>query len=110
VTQIGSQIIGTTACLREGDSLSVFQLLYGMMLPSGNDAAYTLANFFGKMLYDEKYSQLKKDSYPVSWEFERTNTKYFLREMNECAADLKMYQSNYDSPHGLMNKTNLSTA
>jgi len=30
--------------------------------------------------------------------------------MNEQALRLKMYQTNYDSPHGLMNKTNVSTA
>lgn len=61
-----------------------------MMLPSGNDAAYTIANYFGEILYNEKFSK-KKENYPASWEFERTNTKYFLREMNEHAASLKMY-------------------
>jgi len=30
---------GTSACLKEKDKLSVSSLLYGMMLPSGNDAA-----------------------------------------------------------------------
>jgi D-alanyl-D-alanine carboxypeptidase len=57
VTRIGSQIIGTSACLREGDTLSLHQLFYGMMLPSGNDAAYTIANYFGEILYYEKYSK-----------------------------------------------------
>lgn len=36
--------------------------------------------------------------------------KYFLKEMNHNAAKLKMYSSSYDSPHGLMNKHNYSTA
>lgn len=80
------------------------------MLPSGNDAAYTIANYFGEILLNGKYAKTKETAFPASWEFERTNTKYFLREMNEQAAKLKMYQTNYDSPHGLMNKTNVSTA
>ena len=40
-------IIGTTANLREHDQLTVEQLMYGMMLPSGNDAATALAIHFG---------------------------------------------------------------
>ena len=47
-----SRIIGTTAKLREGDVLTVEQLMYGMMLPSGNDAAYCLANHFGQLIYE----------------------------------------------------------
>lgn len=36
--------------------------------------------------------------------------KYFLKEMNINAYNLKMYSSNFDSPHGLMNNHNYSTA
>jgi D-alanyl-D-alanine carboxypeptidase (penicillin-binding protein 5/6) len=39
---------GTSAELVEGDSLSVWDLLHGLMLPSGNDAALALAEYFGK--------------------------------------------------------------
>ena len=45
-----SKIIGTTADLIEGDQLSVEELMYGMMLPSGNDAATALAIHFGGIL------------------------------------------------------------
>lgn len=45
-----SQMEGTSACLLEDDSLSVHDLLYGMMLPSGNDAAQALAIYFGQLL------------------------------------------------------------
>ena len=47
ISKFASEIIGTTAKLVEGDVLSLKQLFYGMMLPSGNDAAHTLAEFFG---------------------------------------------------------------
>lgn len=40
---------GTSADLLEGDTLTVYELLHGMMLPSGNDAAQALAIYFGHM-------------------------------------------------------------
>jgi len=45
-----SLVSGTTANLRQGDSLSVKSLIYGMMLPSGNDAAQALGVYFGQLL------------------------------------------------------------
>ena len=45
-----SQINGTSACLLEGDTLSIRELMYGMMLPSGNDAATALGIHFGAIL------------------------------------------------------------
>ena len=45
-----SRIQGTSAELIEGDSLSVHDLMYGMMLPSGNDAAVALATHFGGVI------------------------------------------------------------
>lgn len=33
--------------LNEGDKLMLHDLFYGLMLPSGNDAAIVLAEFFG---------------------------------------------------------------
>ena len=56
ISRKASRVPGTTAHLREGDILTIDQLLYGMMLPSGNDAAYALAEFFGKVLKDTKYN------------------------------------------------------
>ena len=50
VTGSGSRLIGTSAKLQEGDKLTLNDLMYGMMLPSGNDAAWTLAEFFGAIL------------------------------------------------------------
>lgn len=35
---------GTNASLKLGDNLSIQDLLYALMLPSGNDAAVALAN------------------------------------------------------------------
>ena len=41
--------------LKEGDTFSMMQLFYAMMLPSGNDAAFLIAEFFGEYLYNERY-------------------------------------------------------
>ena len=55
VSRKASLIAGTTANLKIGDILTINDLLYAMMLPSGNDAAYALAEFFGKVLKEKKY-------------------------------------------------------
>ena len=41
---------GTSAELLANDKLSVFELMHGMMLPSGNDAAQSLAIYFGNLM------------------------------------------------------------
>jgi D-alanyl-D-alanine carboxypeptidase (penicillin-binding protein 5/6) len=43
VSDVASDIRGTTANLKTGDLLSIEKLLYALMLPSGNDAAFALA-------------------------------------------------------------------
>lgn len=48
---------GTTANLLAGDTLTIKQLMFGMMLPSGNDAAHALAKHFGTYLMRAKKEQ-----------------------------------------------------
>lgn len=43
MTKKSSETIGTTAELKYNDVLSLEDLLYGLMLPSGNDAAVLIA-------------------------------------------------------------------
>ncbi len=38
---------GTSAMLRAGDKITLRNLFYGMLLPSGNDAAIAIAIYFG---------------------------------------------------------------
>lgn len=40
VGQDATNVNGTSAELVEGDTIQIWQLLYGLMLPSGNDAAH----------------------------------------------------------------------
>jgi D-alanyl-D-alanine carboxypeptidase len=59
-----------------GESVSVTNLLYGMLLPSGNDAAHTLAYY-----------------YPGG-------VNGFVKAMNDKANDLKLYNTHFADPAG----------
>lgn len=45
-----SNVGGTTASLSHGEIYTIDQLLYGLMLPSGNDASMALAIWGGRKL------------------------------------------------------------
>jgi D-alanyl-D-alanine carboxypeptidase len=62
ITKKSANLIGTTANIKSGDRfkyfiinsiISIYDLFFGMMLPSGNDAAESIAEYFGKILYLE---------------------------------------------------------
>ena len=58
--------------------------MYGMMLPSGNDAAFAMAEFFGTILKERKWQNITDEELkllPTSF-FNNSNVKYFLKEMN----------------------------
>lgn len=114
---------GTSANLESGDNLSIKDLLYGLMLPSGNDAAYCLANFFGKLAYilyqEEKakpFSTKKKkfnEIYQEKWNEEyliRDFVKYFVCEMNKIARNEGLTNTIFNNPHGLADNLNKSCA
>jgi D-alanyl-D-alanine carboxypeptidase len=87
-------MIGTTAFLRPGDKITIRNLLYALMLPSGNDAAWALAEHFGIKLSP---SSIK----PV---------RHFVAEMNKRAREMNLILTNFENPHGLMYKKNISCA
>lgn len=41
---------GTSANLKNGDTLRIIDLLHGLMLPSGNDSGHVLAEYFGTLI------------------------------------------------------------
>lgn len=71
----------------EGHTLKLRDLLTGMLLASGNDAAYTVAVSTARELTEVPMS----DSEGV---------KYFTELMNELARKIGMYDSNFTSPDG----------
>jgi D-alanyl-D-alanine carboxypeptidase (penicillin-binding protein 5/6) len=87
---------GSTAGLRKGDVWSLQDLLYGMLLVSGNDAAMAIADFTGrKMLAAEK----KRGS----------GIKRFVQEMRPTAVALGAKHSQFADPYGI-SAANVSTA
>lgn len=100
VSRIAAITTGTTADLNEGEEGTVWDFLHGLMLPSGNDAAYSLAEHFGKLLHDVTEGESPSRNY----------MRYFVQKMNQYAKKLKLYQTAFDNPHGLANPTNRSTA
>ena len=87
--------IGSTSAIRAGESLPVIESLYGLLLPSGNDAAVAIAEHFGEQVDPES----DKKSYDR-----------FIQAMNETAAALNMHNTTYANPHGLPNSTHLTSA
>lgn len=79
-------IEGSSMYLKEGEVLTVQELLYGLMLQSGNDAAVALAIYCGGTV--EGFTEL----------------------MNDKAHRLGMTQSHFANPNGLDSPGNYSTA
>lgn len=90
---------GSTAMIRAGDAISVDELLYGLMLPSGNDAATALAEHFGRRFEPPEGGDAQTDP------FER-----FVAEMNRTARRLEMHDSHFMNPHGLPDSAHRSSA
>ena len=91
--------VGSTAGVRAGESLIVGELMYGLMLPSGNDASVALAEHFGRKFVktDESLDDAKS--------YDR-----FIEQMNATARELEMMHTHFVNPHGLTDKAHLSTA
>ena len=77
---------GTSIYLKYGEEMKVIELLYGMMLPSGNDAATALAIYVGG------------------------SVENFTKLMNDTAKKCGANDSNFSNPHGLDDKNHYTTA
>jgi D-alanyl-D-alanine carboxypeptidase len=111
VSRRASQLGGTTANLRKDDYVCVRDLLYGMMLPSGNDAAQTLAEniITHKYILDKhKNCDPNEISYDEEVPADKNLEEEFYFLMNKKARELQLHNTNYDSSHGLMNEDNFS--
>ena len=77
---------GTSIYLRKGEVVKIKDLLYGLMLRSGNDASTALACHVGG------------------------NVAGFADKMNELAHQIGATNSHFANPHGLDNKEHYTTA
>jgi len=97
---------GTLGDLKEGDNISLLNLLYGIMLPSGNDCALAIAGYFGALLL-EKFLRNAKQHVEVTFE---QMVRRFIKEMNSLALKLALKNTSFANVHGLSHKGNKSTA
>lgn len=86
VTEDMLKVEGTSMGLLPGDSVSLDELLYGMLLQSGNDAANATAVYLGGSLDD------------------------FAQSMNTRAKQIGMNNTNFVTPSGLDSQYHYSTA
>ena len=89
IVEISKKAAGTGGSrlkLKAGDKISINDLLYGLMLRSGNDAAVALAEFVGGSI------------------------EGFANLMNKKANELNMFNTHFVTPHGLDNTDHYTTA
>jgi D-alanyl-D-alanine carboxypeptidase (penicillin-binding protein 5/6) len=84
----------SSAHLIVGDKVTVRQLLYGLLLPSGCDAAYALADKFGAGTTGTTRAQ---------------RVKSFIGKMNSTAKSLGLTNTHFDSFDGIGSGANYST-
>ena len=94
------QTIGSSSRIRAGESLPLRELLFGLLLPSGNDASVAIAEFLGQRMQPKEPSQ------------DSTETAYdrFIVAMNETAQALELKCTRFDNPHGLTSESHLTSA
>lgn len=86
ISEKAASVRGSEIGLKKGEEITLKELLYGLMLRSGNDAAIAIAEGISGSV-DE-----------------------FLKLMNEYALEIGLLNSNFESPHGLDSANHYSTA
>ncbi|TWT87238.1 D-alanyl-D-alanine carboxypeptidase DacB precursor [Pseudobythopirellula maris] len=89
---------GSTSAVRAGEQLSLRETLYGLMLPSGNDASVAIAEHLGDRLAPEGFD-------PEAPAYDK-----FVAAMNAKAAELGMKDTGYKNTHGLTDDGHVTTA
>ena len=85
VSSRAASIGGSTAGLKEGEKVTVEQLLYGALVQSGNDAAYALA--------EASYGSVDK----------------FVSQMNKTAKNIGCKHTHFSNPAGISDRSNYTT-
>lgn len=86
VSKTAAAIGGSTVGLKPGEEITMEELLYGLMLRSGNDSAIAIAEHIGGSV--EKFAKL----------------------MNDKAMELGAYNTSFVTPHGLDREEHYTTA
>lgn len=98
MSERAARTAGSSCDVNQGERLRVREMLYAMLLPSGNDAAVALAEHFGPRF---EPASRKGSSDPLS---------RFIAEMNRRAKQLEMTSTRFVNPNGLPDKGHTSSA
>jgi D-alanyl-D-alanine carboxypeptidase (penicillin-binding protein 5/6) len=123
-SEAADKTTGTTSDVRTGEKLTVGELLYGLLLPSGNDAAVAFAEHFGPRFKKASGGRGTAGAAGGPPEASRGQepgargqvpetenpARPFVAEMNRRAAALGMADTHYENPHGLTANGHKSTA
>ncbi len=85
VSSSAASVEGSSMYLEAGETMTLKELLYGLMLSSGNDAAVAIAEYFGGI-------------------------DAFVTMMNQKAKELGATHTQFANPNGLPNENHYSTA
>lgn len=86
VSKTAAAIGGSTVGLKAGEKITMEELLYGLMLRSGNDSAIAIAEHIGG------------------------SVENFIEMMNDKALELGAYNTSFVTPHGLDREEHYTTA
>jgi len=86
ISKRAASIKGSSINLKEGEKLKLKELLYGLLLNSGNDAAIAIAEHIGG------------------------DVESFVDMMNKKASELDLVNTSFKTPHGLDREGHYSTA
>lgn len=86
ISKRAAEVGESSVWLMEGETLTVRELLYGLLIQSGNDAAVALA------------------------EYEAGSAEAFTEQMNRRAVEMGLENTHFANPHGLDNPEHFSSA
>ena len=103
---VAEELAGTGSSLAEiktGEEFSIYELLNLMMVPSGNDAALTLAKYVDAL-------QIAAGEEDAAYDENGDGIMSFVEMMNRKAAELGCVDTHFMNPHGLHHANHYSTA
>lgn len=87
ISKEAASVRGSTAKFKEGEIVSLEELIYGLMMKSGNDAAVAISEHIGK-----------------------GEVENFIELMNKKVLEIGLYNTHFVTPHGLDADTHQTTA
>jgi D-alanyl-D-alanine carboxypeptidase (penicillin-binding protein 5/6) len=99
-SKLADQTIGSTSGILTGESLRVSECLYGLLLPSGNDAGNALAEHFNIRCLPSQDKPLPETINEKGKIVDYTTRHNFIAEMNRRAKSLGMSSTVYRLPYG----------